>query len=69
MTARNQDLKEGDRVLYWLGAMQGDASGTATVISGLVGFGRTPCYRIRKDSGGTDYLAATHLSAVHGEEA
>jgi hypothetical protein len=60
-------LTEGSKVRYWPGVRRAEvpARGIATVISdGLVYFCGTPCVRIRKDSGGTDYIAVTHVEKV-----
>ena len=52
------------RVRYWSGAKRGAPTGEAEVISRVTVLDKTRCQRIRKDDGGSDYIALTHLELI-----
>jgi len=58
------EITKGERVRCWPGSRDGRHYLAEVISDGVVEFGGTKCYRIRKDDGGTDYLAATHVVAL-----
>jgi hypothetical protein len=51
-------------VRYWPGVRPGRTE-VATVISdGIVAFGGAECVRIQQATGGTDYIAVTHVEQI-----
>ena len=58
-------INKGDVVRVWPGLPgEGHRNYLATVLSDVTVFGDTPCYRVRKLSGGTDFMAVTHTELV-----
>lgn len=62
----------GDRVRVWPGARSGRSylatALTGVVVSDLGFFGGHPMVRVEKDSGGTDYIAPTHVEVIPAAE-
>jgi hypothetical protein len=55
---------KNDIVRYWPGVRPGRTE-VATVISdGIVAFGGADCVRIQQVTGGTDYIAITHVEQI-----
>lgn len=52
-----------ERVRYWTGARYKGvkATGTGVVIQGPRWYGALRCYRIRFDTGGSDWISETHI--------
>lgn len=60
-------FRVGTGIVYWSGAREGEPSGAGVTLTKRVYLGRTPCQRIQKDGGGTDYIALTHLEKEPAE--
>lgn len=66
--AWNRRHPVGTRVKYWSLARAGEPTGTAVTIAAA---GESPIrdaavVRIRRDRGGTDYIALTHVEPING---
>lgn len=55
------ELIKGEKVRCWPGTLSGRHYLAEVISDGVVMFGGTRCYRIRKEDGGTDYMAVTHV--------
>lgn len=56
-------IKAGDAVRAWPGTRDG-RSYEATALTSVVQFGGTPCIRVQRVDGGTDYIAVTHIDLL-----
>lgn len=58
------EYQKGERVRCWPGSLEGRSYLAEVISDGIVEFGGQHCYRICKDDGGTDYIAATHVRSL-----
>lgn len=56
-------LTKGNPVVYWSGVRAPGIAGKLGILlaSGTFKFGGTDCYRVRREDGASDYIAATHV--------
>jgi len=59
------EFKQGDRIVYWIGSAKfGEPTGHGHVTSkGIVTFDLTPCYRVKKDTGGAVFIPIMLIEA------